>query len=179
MKIKRQKSSKKLWIVSSVVFLIIAGSVAAYALTRTNLVNPDSSDASSSTSSPAVDLSEPTDEQQQAGQVQKEESLNSGQTPTSTSDSLSVTITAANKNDNTLQIRSLISSILGTGTCTLTLTKGNVAVSKTSGIQAGPSNSTCAGFDVPVSELSSGTWAIKIAVTSEGTSGSAQSEVQL
>lgn len=183
MKIKSRKSSKKLWVILSVVLLVAIGSAVAYALTRTPVTKPaPTSQPDTSTPSKSVNVTEPSNEQITSGQDNKKQSLDTTQnstTTTTTPDTLAVTITAANKNGNTLQIRSLIDAVIGSGTCSLTLSNGSSVVTKSASIQAGPNNSTCTGFDVPVSELSTGTWTIKITVTSEGKTGTAQSQVTI
>lgn len=57
-----------------------------------------------------------------------------------------------------LQIHSDISTVTNAGTCTLSLTKDGKTVTKTASVQAMASSSTCKGFDIPVSELSQGSW---------------------
>jgi hypothetical protein len=70
--------------------------------------------------------------------------------------------------DGTLSIRTTIDQKLDTGTCVLKLTRNspNKSVTKSADIIANPSSSTCKGFDVPTSELSTGSWKIVITVTS-------------
>lgn len=75
---------------------------------------------------------------------------------------VNLSITAANQNESVYQIRTLIGNITSEGGCTLTLTKGSQVVTKTSGVQSLPSGSTCQGFNIPLSELSPGTWQLSI-----------------
>lgn len=84
-----------------------------------------------------------------------------GTTPKNT---VTASITAANQNGNMLQIRTLIESVDTNGTCSLTLQKGSSKVTRTADIQALASSSTCKGFDIPTSSLSSGEWKLTIAI---------------
>lgn len=119
----------------------------------------------------------PTKEQVDAGTAVKDASnqnSNSGENPndvgsdhpdkpvTNHGDSkatASLTITAVNQNDGLLQIRTLIGALTNEGTCTLTLTRsGKTIITRSADVQATTNSTTCKGFDIPVSELSSGEW---------------------
>lgn len=138
----------------------------------------------------AVNYDKPTDEQKQAGDTIKEQSV--GKTDTTTSDdpsspepqangksTVDVTITAKNKNGSLLQIRSLIGTISSSGTCTLTLSKGSAVITKTAGIQPQASESTCKGFDVPLGELSTGNWQINLRFENDSLQGTAEGSVAI
>jgi len=126
-------------------------------------------------SSDSFDLSNPTSEQKKAGEEQKKATAipskdTKSTTPTpnvapDSSGAFGVSFTALSQVDGQLQVRNLINSISNSGTCTLTLTKGTSTVVKQSGIQPGPSSSTCKGFDVPTSELSVGVWQVNVSVS--------------
>lgn len=74
-----------------------------------------------------------------------------------------IAITASTQNGDVYQIRVLISTVTSSGTCTLSLERtGYTTVTKTAGVQAGPSSTTCKGFDVSVSELSAGDWNARV-----------------
>ena len=106
---------------------------------------------------------------------QKAKSEKTGGTPSPASFSTDI---SAGVNAGTLQIRNDISGIYNKGTCTLTLTKGNVTKTKTTVVQALPQSSTCkGGFDIPVSELTPGTWQIHLSVTINGEIAKASSSV--
>ncbi|MGY4893764.1 MAG: hypothetical protein ACO1N2_03685 [Candidatus Saccharimonadota bacterium] len=87
-----------------------------------------------------------------------------------------VSITSKYQSSTTLQIRTIIDSLTTEGTCSLKLTKGSDQVTKSSGVQAGPSSSTCAGFDIPLSELSRGNWDIEIKFENSKSVGTLSSE---
>lgn len=58
------------------------------------------------------------------------------------------------------------------GTCNLKVTNGGNTVNQTAPLMYQAEYSTCAGFSVPVSDLGSGTWSIRLAATSNGTTES-------
>lgn len=66
-----------------------------------------------------------------------------------------------------LVIRNTIDQMVNGGTCQLSLASSTKTVTKTVGIVQNPSSSSCAGFDVPIAELSPGQWIIEIRVSSE------------
>ena len=78
-----------------------------------------------------------------------------------------------------LILRTTINQALKSGSCVLTLTSGGRSVTKNTNIVQNPSSSSCAGFDVPLSELSPGRWDITITITSDGKSGTIGGVVSL
>jgi hypothetical protein len=167
--------------------LILSGIAIAYSYH----VGPFHSNSQTSTN-----LSPATNDQKKAGDTTKQNSsgtqnskqntTGSDQPPTPTPQANSnkriveVSITAANQNGSLLQVRSLISAVVNTGTCTLTLTgpQANPIV-KNSDTQALSTTSTCKGFDIPLSELSPGTWQVVIAYNSDSLTGSASKTVTI
>ena len=94
-----------------------------------------------------------------------------------TKSNVGVTMTASTQNGSTYQMRFQIDTPTADGTCTLTLTKGSSTVTKTAGVQALAKISTCQGFDVPVSELSSGQWNVNMSYESSTLTGSTTSTI--
>lgn len=172
-KTKHTTNNKKIIviIIAAVVILGIGGTVSAY-----YLLSQDQK--TESTEAPAieeynrndVDLNESSNEQQQAGEDIKKDSVDKDESQQN--GSLSVSFTAVNQSDNSLQVRANISSLTSNGTCELSLTGPNgTVVTKSSGVQALASNSTCQGFDIPLSELSKGSWTVKLKVTTNNVTG--------
>ncbi len=123
----------------------------------------------------------PSNSQQSTGSLAKEEVANrSTLTPSDSSDgSIPVVITAIQPGDTVL-IRTTIGIVATEGTCVLDMNGPNGKTYRGStGIQAMSSTSTCKGFNVPLSELSSGKWTITISVKSAGAYGSATAEATL
>ncbi len=81
--------------------------------------------------------------------------------------------------DGNLVIRTTINQMLGSGTCSLTLSNGQKTVTRSSSIAQNPSSSTCEGFSVPTTELGSGTWDIKVQVSSDGRTGTLSNSISL
>lgn len=126
-------------------------------------------------------LDSPSNSQQSTGSLAKEEVVNkSTSTPGDSNDgSIPVVITAIQPGDTVL-IRTTIGIIATEGTCVLNMNGPDGKTYRGStGIQAMSSTSTCKGFNVPLSELSSGKWTITISVKSAGAYGSATAEATL
>lgn len=172
MKINK-RSRKRMWlyVIGGLLLVSVIGVIALFALRTFSPERYENTD---------TNLSPPTDEQVEAGRDIKEDSLQpipektspetentaTGAPPTS------VVLTAVTKTDTVVQIRSLIETVTRSGTCKLTLTKDQLRVAKTAEVQALASSSTCQGFDIPLNELSPGTWQIFLEVSIEGNSAS-------
>ena len=83
-----------------------------------------------------------------------------------TSEGLTGVITTKSVMGDNLVIRNTVDQLVNGGTCTLTLTSGSKIITKTAEIVQNPSSSTCAGFDIPITELGKGSWSIEIKVSS-------------
>lgn len=169
MKIDRRTSHKRQWIIAGSIIAVLAIGVGGYFIFKSlheNQINSQNSN---------VDYSKPSNDQINAGKGTKDSSVGSGKPSTSGSDQASspvpqadgrgkvdASLTAANQNGSLFQIRFDIGAVTNTGTCTLTLNKGSVTLTKTAGIQALAGSSTCKGFDIPISELSAGTWQLTL-----------------
>ncbi len=141
---------------------------------------------------------EPTEDQKKAGEKIKESTIKGGetegkpttegsdqpQTPTpiegSNKKNVEVIITAAAQNGSTLQIRTLISAVTGSGTCTLSLSRSSTPeLIVQSAVIPSSSSSSCQGFDVPVSQLASGTWKATITFNNDELTGSTSRTVDV
>jgi len=178
MKIKKQP--RNIYIIISIAVLMVLSLVSlSILLNNKKSATPVTDDPSTNT----VDYAPATKSQQDAGKDQKQQTIDSTKSSdtqnTTTNQSIGVIITSAIQNDktNTLNIRSLIDTVTNNGECTLTLTNGTKTITKTSDIQASASSSTCKGFDVDIdSELSTGTWHIKLLVTIGNITGQAEQD---
>jgi len=174
MRIKTRKTSKKTFILIGVavgIILLLGGTIAYLYKTHSSLFGwqPFPEHTTS-----GINYDKPTEDQTKAGDAAKQNTATqdtskpttgsgSDQPPTPTpqpsgKSTVNVIITAANQNGSLLQIRSLISTVTNSGTCTLTLTKQGHTVTKTAAVQAQSTTSTCQGFDIPTSEVAAGTW---------------------
>lgn len=162
---KRHRIGKKAALAIVVALLAISG-VVGYRLLNSNSQKSSSSQlpAASDNKLNNVNTGTPTSDQTKAGNDAKKDTISQpSSAPKETP--FTTTITAANQNGGLLQIRSLISALSNSGVCELTLSKGTKTITKTIGVQANANSSTCKGFDIPTSELSSGDWNITLKVT--------------
>ena len=178
-KLRKSTTAKKIIIIGGVVLVLVAipltyiyafnGNLFGWQASKT-VINNHSQDT--------IDYNPATPEQQKAGDQTKSGSNDTLITPSASTGSdkkdVQVTITAADQNGSTLQIRTLVNAVENTGTCTLTITStGRPTVTETANIQSLANTSTCQGFDIPISELSVGTWNILVGFSSDTLTGSA------
>lgn len=195
MKIKPTKKSSKKYLYITLGVAVAIGIVAAtyvYAFDG-NLLGWKKSYNNSS-----INYDKPTDEQKQAGNDAKRETVErdaqqqehkpsasqTDQTPVPTpqqsgKSKVEVSITAANQNGSIFQVRSVLFTLANSGTCTLTLTKGTATVIKTAKVQAQATSSACLGFDIPTSELSPGVWHLTINFENETVTGTAEKDITI
>lgn len=180
MKSIKKTNRKKIAIICAVIIALIAVAVGAYLI----LVKTPSQ----SKQEQVTNLQPATQSQINAGDTIKQTATENGSkpsashtdTPTPTSGSqVDVTITAANQNGANFSVRALIGELTTSGTCTLTLTKSSTEVTKTSPIQALANSSTCQGFDIPTSQLSSGVWHLTLTVSTSDKTGSAAKDISI
>lgn len=82
--------------------------------------------------------------------------------------------------DNSLTIRTTINQLVNSGECNLKLSaESGKIIEETAKITAGPSTSTCDGFSIPASKLSTGKWNIEITLNSSGKQGVLRSTVAI
>ncbi|MDB5183465.1 MAG: hypothetical protein JWO07_146 [Candidatus Saccharibacteria bacterium] len=164
MKIAHPSSKKRLIFISLAVLVIAGVGIGVYALRQSQQTASITKSSPSSSLQPGVStvsLNPPTDAEVQAGQDAKAQTVNP---PSSSGDTQTNDLNAvANYTGTSVQVRTTISANVSDGSCSLTLTKGSTVVTKANvGIQALSGYSTCKGWDIPVSELSSGTWTAKV-----------------
>lgn len=158
-------SSKKRWLLVCIAVLVIAGvGIGVYALRQSQETTKKSSVTSTSQSgTSAVSLNPPTDEEVKAGQDAKAQTVNPDSSSAPNDGQSNGLSALANYTGTSVQVRTTFSTSIADGTCSLTLTKGSTVVTRpTVGIQPLSGYSTCKGWDIPVAELSSGTWAAKV-----------------
>lgn len=182
---KRLLDTKK--IIAIVMLLVLVLALTILYLFLQHKLNINNSSSQKSSTSPVVNLDKPTTEQKAAGEDTKLNSNNNNDetntTPSSTDNQkrlVAVTIPAANVNSSVLQIRSQINTVDSTGICSLTLTgPESKVITKTSEVQALASTSTCKGFDVPVSELSTGSWQVDLTFNNSSLTGMASKTITI
>lgn len=74
-------------------------------------------------------------------------------------------ITSAMQSGETVSIRAIIEGATPDGICKMVLTKGNLEIVRTAGVQDNGSYLTCQGFDMPASDIEAGEWVITATYT--------------
>lgn len=96
------------------------------------------------------------------------------------SSTLTGSISTAAVEGDKLIIRVTIDQLLSsTGNCTLTLTRASQTLTYQANTIDNPSSASCEGFDIPVSDLSAGEWAININISAGDRSGSLAGKVTI
>lgn len=184
MKIQSKKMSKTPLVITAALIALLAVAALTYVYAFNGSILGWSNHKTSSNDNPSTSLDKPTDEQIEAGSNIKE---NGGtdkppgpvSQPGSSKQNIEVFITAANQNGDTLQIRTQISAVVSTGQCTITLSNTGQVITKTADVQALASTSTCKGFDIPVSELSTGSWQATLIYENDSLTGTASQVITI
>jgi len=194
---KNHHIQRKLIIASTIILVVIIGA-SLYAITKFS-DKQRYDDTKKEINS--VDYNAPTDEQKQNGATIKDDSngTETGKESTSGSDqppsptpqqggkSIVEVLKTSPQNNTTyaksdfIYFRFSISTEVSTGLCTLTLSKvGASSVTKTAPpFQSGPTTSTCKGFDIPASELSTGVWKIDLVFENDSLYGSTTGNISI
>lgn len=187
MKIKtKNHSTKKYFIILLVLILIIIGAITFEIIKiqpwKTNVTTNSESKKNNSSTLPNKNLSNTSSDNSTS--ITNSDAANhtptqyEGTNPNNDTE-LSGFINYKNVTSNQLSIRITINQLLNTGTCDLTLTNGSKSFAQTADIIENPSSSTCKGFDIPLSRLSSGKWQININIKSNGKAGIITGEVSI
>jgi hypothetical protein len=193
MKLQKKSHHKRTTIViTTVVVLVVIAFLVYFFLIRghnsSQSTGNTNSDATRSTNS--VDYGKASADQIKAGDQIKSDGVKGNNTDTPPSPSaqpgsnkkvaaISITANAKDKTSQTYQIRFQIDALVENGTCALTLTKGSAIVTKTADVQNLSNTSTCKGFDIPISALSSGSWQLSLKVDSTTITGTLNSSINV
>ncbi len=175
MKTLKHKYSKKPYVAILIVaFVLIAGGGITYALISSQPA-PNSPDNTPQTElkENQTDSAEPSNEQVDAGNQVKEETVDNQ----SSVSEVSVSIVPYKKDGYTIKVDSTINANLNAGKCDLIITNGNITKNYSSDIQQLANYSTCKGFEIPVSDLGSGNWKINLNVSSKNYKGTTSSSI--
>lgn len=183
MRLKQTKKHKKIIIAGFAIAMLVFGGYSVFAVTQN--IWPFSAEKAEN-----VDHNPPSDEQRQAGE---EASRRAKEEPEPTSDldpkqndsseggdasDIAISITSAEQQEGQLQIRTLIHSIQS-GSCALTLSSGGQTITRSADTHNMASSSTCMGFDIPLSTLTSGEWNITVEYQGQDASGSATQTIRI
>lgn len=143
----------------------------------------------------SVNLDTPTKDQEKAARDTKRIATanDSGESKGSTSGSdplpqpspgedgksaVGLAITASNQSDQAYQLRTMIYALANDGTCALTLTgPSGKTVTKSASVQPLSNTTTCKGFDIPLTELTAGTWKVRLIFENTNLMGSTDSTI--
>lgn len=128
----------------------------------------------------SIDYKTPSSDQSTSGTSIKQQAAdNQATSQTQNSGSIPVTITSVQPGP-VVYIRANIGIVSSSGTCDLSMTSpGGKTYKAAAGIQAMASSSTCKGFNIPMSDLASGSWKITVSVTDGSATGQATTEETL
>lgn len=121
-----------------------------------------------------------TEEEINNSQDGKKNSLNEVENDSATSlNKVRVGVSFADKEGENFEVRAFVTSVIeGTGTCTVSLTKGDKTVQGTSQAFVDASSSQCRPIYIPLSSISpAGDWIMTVMYKSPTSEGSSQSEV--
>ena len=173
-KTNNKKYKKKIILVAAAVIL---GLIIVFIIIQT--VNSQKNNSSSSNSQTNQSTSTQTQNGTSNSNDPKKTKQYEGEDP-NVSNELTGSITSAFIANGNFSLRVNINQFISGGTCTLTMTKGDIVITKTAPIVAAASTSTCQGFDSADAEFSSGTWHAKIdLLSSDNKKGIIEGEVNL
>jgi len=180
MKIVPRKQNRKKWLTASIVtFVVLAALATVYVLFFYRRDAPQNQETPEP--QPTVNYNPASSDQTSDGNTTKEKIAESSkESSIDTTSTVTVVITSAQSSGQNFMVRTTVDTVNSTGSCTLTMkdTSGH-SYQATAQVQALASSSTCQGFTVPLSSLSSGTWNVTIKYTDGSTSGQATKEVTL
>ncbi len=178
---KNKQTKSRITLTVAIVFCIVAALLIYYFF----VLQPGQKDDHTTTSDSSSQTSDTDDADSASDESKQDDTTNSAKNTAdddessgSTNSDSKLSITAAFINGSTFDIRTNISKVTDAGTCSLSMKRdGGGSYSDQAGVQALPSSSTCKGFDVPMSALSSGTWSITVIYENGSVSSTATKEV--
>jgi len=172
MRRKKHQTGKKIFIVLFLIAFGVSAAVAYEYFFKPEAKTPTPANQPTTPVTPSNTPSNPNTPDDGGKKVTQYE----GENP-NTKDSLTGNIVYAGPAGNTLMIRVDIDQYV-TGTCQLTLS-GTTNYEATANLIADVSTSTCAGFDIPLSSLTSGHYYINIRLTAGDKTGTITGEVDV
>lgn len=184
----RKKSNKRITVVIVAIAAIIALVIGFMFLTKTGLFMPIASNNNDNTNLSKDEKTAADTIKDRVTEDAKNDSGGTGSDPLpkptqpegSSKPIVGLDITSVNQDATTLRIRTIVQTISSSGNCTISM-KGPSGKSYTDKVEAQPlpSSSTCKGFDIPISSLSTGDWTVTINYEDASVTGSATKEVSV
>lgn len=126
-----------------------------------------------------VDYTPATDPEKDEGdQIKQDAAAQDGQN--STTNNISVSLSAASQDEKggPIVVRAIINGGNG-GQCKVTLTGNGLSKELTAAVQNVGTYNSCEGFDIPITEISSGSYTLDLTVTSGSSKGSITQTVEV
>ena len=184
----KKRSSKKAAFIVLAAFVVIFGALTVYLVGFNGSLLGFKLRADPQTNVP-FNTEPPTEDQKTTGESIKQQTIDEDTkvetAPEDTTDTVTIVITSPTEQSESdgftsALIRTNIQDIkTNTGNCTLTLTMGDQVIARQSEVQALPSYTTCKGFDIPMSELTTGTWLATVSFKNDQYSGSVSQSITI
>lgn len=171
----RNKITKKVVIIFAAVLVVFGGGVAFAYQKITQDDTPPAVTTPSDT--PTISDGPPTEDEKQALIDRNEQRINPA--PTEGKRTVNPVITMANQAGNEVTVNAYVAGVVEEGgSCTLTLTRNNLTVTKTVTAVGNATTTNCPPFFIGRSEFSEpGEWSAVVTYNSEKASGSSQSKM--
>lgn len=187
MQYKKPSQNRKKRIISKILIILLVITVALVALEKTGTTNLYTRKQTSTKLSPeptnTVNYDPPTNEENNAGDVQKSKIVEQEQQAPPEQNTLvtaNVVIVDATQYDNEIEVRAFASNILESGTCTYEFRNGQQSVQKSQPAYPDASTSPCTTLTIPRSEFSiAGKWNMTVTYASSSSRGSATQEIEI
>lgn len=170
---------KKLLVGAAVAVVLIAGFMAytsSRPADRSRATEPIANPLGSQTK---INYDPPTKEEQQAGNEQKQEIVDS-QAAQSQSSTATVIIADAGQYGNQVEVRAFVTNVIQEGTCTSTFTRGTTVVTRTVAALKDAKTTRCTNVAIPRSEFASaGTWDLTVTYRSTTAEGKTNKQINL
>lgn len=164
--------------------LILVAGFIIFGLEKANVINLYKKTVASNTEPEpkpinTVNYSPATTTEQDEANKLKQDLIDKSNKPQTGTTKIDVSLSAATQDvaGGPLVVRSMVST--NSGTCILSLVKENVNKSYSAEIVNSGTYYSCKGFDIPVADLSSGKWQLKLSVTNGQAYGEVSQEVDI
>jgi hypothetical protein len=173
--------NNKTKIVVAIVVLIAAIATLVFILERTgttDFFSRSNTDSTGQTNTQPINYNPPTEDEQTAGDVQKQEIVDNSQKPLPTT--AEVVIVDASQYEDIVEVRAFAANVVENGTCTITFTKDTESFSKEVPASADASTSPCIALTVPITEFGiSGTWSVAVNYSGSTVTGNSQTTLEI
>lgn len=181
---KKQSSNGKILYFSAIAVLFIVFGL--FVLEKSHVINFYTKDTPAETEEVqpinTIDYSpaSPTDNEDIDKQKEDGSLGNDSMQQPNNSAPINVVLTAAGQDQvgGPVVVKALLTDVTN-GTCALTLTKDGIAKNYSAAVINTGTYYSCEGFNVPVGDLSSGTWMVNLSVTSGSRTGMAEQSTEV